>query len=209
MTKKAVKILDDLLALPKEELIKRIDEHKETGLGKLVMPELIKADLGPYASRLLKYDLFNDEEYRLDSKKGLKFLHFNSPYNQRTFSKRMFSVWQNRTVAVLALSPKGIKDLAEAFLKSDPKEDESNFIRLGIGVAFVSRDDNYNKRIGRDESIKNMVEANIEAVSINVNKTHIYVSLATYKGVDLTLRLNKKTGFSTVVGQINGTKAAE
>lgn len=169
------------------------------------MSDIIKVDLGPYASRLYKFDLFHNEEYRLDTSKGLKFLHFNTSsqgLDQKRFSKRMFHVWQNRTVAALALSPHGIRGVVKDFLALEP--DTQLFIQMAVGVAFVSRDDNYSRKIGRDESVRQITEIDLEVVSININKTHIYVNLAPHQGVALTLRLNKKTGFSTITGQITG-----
>lgn len=165
------------------------------------MPDLIRVDMGPYASRLYKYDLWHDEEYRLDTSKGLKFLHFNLG-NQKKLSKRRLKMLQNRTVAVLALSPQGIKQVSNSFVNLEG--DATLFTPMAIGVALVSTDDNYNKSKGRDESVRDITEVDIEVLSINMTKTHIYVNLASYKGVNLTLRLNKKTGFSTVIGSLTG-----
>lgn len=132
----------------------------------------------------------------------LKFLHFNSQYNQKTFSKRMFHVWQNRTVAALALSPHAIKQAAQDFLNL--AADEQLYIRTTVGVAFVSRDDNYDRKVGRDEAVKKMTDINLEIISINANATHVYLNMAPHQGVALTYRLNKRTGFSSVLGQITG-----
>lgn len=174
------------------------------------LKELIKADMGPYASRLYKYDLFHDEEYRLDTTKGLKFLHFNmagkghEPKKMKLRSKRMFKIWQSRTVAILALSSKGMKDTAQSFLDLVPEPDTQLYIRMVVGVSFVSADDNYSKKIGRDESVKSIKEINAEVKNVNINATHIDITLAPIEGVQLTLRLNKKTGFSNVIGHITG-----
>lgn len=168
-------------------------------------PELIKVDLGPYASRLYKYDLFNDEEYRLDSRKGLKFLHFNiarQGADQKTFSKRQFHVWQSRTAAVLALSQSGIVNIAKSFFNLVP--DSKLMIKMIVGVTFLSRDDNYDRQIGRDESVKKMHEIEIEVNQVILNKTHIFIKLAPYDGISFNLRLNRKTGFSTVTGELTG-----
>jgi hypothetical protein len=169
-------------------------------------PELIKVDMGPYASRLYKYDLFHNEEYRLDTSKGLKFLHFNAASQgvdiNKVRSKRMFKVWQNRTVAALALSPHGVRKVAAEFLALAP--DTEYTIPMCVGVSFVSKDDNYSKEIGRDESVKKMAEIDMKVIGLQINSTHIYVNLAPLKGIALTLRLNKKTGFSTVTGSITG-----
>lgn len=174
-------------------------------MSKTDVSKLIKVDLGPYASRLYKYDLFHDEEYRLESSKGLKFLHFNigtQGYGQKTFSKNMFRIWQNRTVAVLALSPQGIRKIASEFLANNA--DTEYFIPMAVGVAFVSRDDNYSRQIGRDESVKQITEIDLKVLEVSTNQPHINVRLAPHQGVQLTLRLNKKSGFSNVVGIITG-----
>lgn len=164
--------------------------------------KIIKVDLEQYASRLYKFDLFHDEEYRLYTSKGLKFLHFNQNFNLKELPKPTFRIWQNRTVAVLALSPTTITNAVSAFLTSP--SDNNLLITMAIGVAFVSRDDNYSRKIGRDESVKKMVEIDLEVVAVNINKNHIHINLAPYQGIALVLRLNKKTGFSTVTGKITG-----
>lgn len=168
-------------------------------------PQLTKADLGPYASRLYKYDLFNDEEYRLDSHKGLKFLHFNiaaQGADQKRFSKRQIHVWQSRTAAILALSSSGINNIAKSFFNLAP--DSKLMIQIAVGVTFLSRDDNYDRQIGRDESIKQMKEIELEVEKVELNKTHVFIILAPYQGIRFRLRLNRKTGFSTVTGELTG-----
>lgn len=167
--------------------------------------ELIKADFGPYASRLYKWDLFHDEEYRLDTSKGLKFLHFNSKLNLKSLSKSAFKKHQSRTVAVLALSPQGVKKVAADYLAA-LAADSTLFIPMTVGVAMVSIDDNYSKSEGRDESVKKMADIDMEVVGLTVNATYIYVQLSSVRGVSLSLRLNKKSGFSTVTGNLVNRK---
>lgn len=161
--------------------------------------ELIKADFGPYASRLYKWDLFHDEEYRLDTSKGLKFLHFNSRASLKDLSKSSFRKNRNRTVAVLALSPQGVKKIATDYLAA-LAEDKDLYIPMTVGVSLVHREDNYSKAVGRDESVKKMADIDVQVVAMELNATHIYVRLAPVQGVSLTVRLNKKSGFSTVTG---------
>lgn len=164
--------------------------------------KLIKVDLGPYASRLYKYDLYNDEEYRLDTSKGLKFLHFNNEQVNKHMPKAVFRRYQNRTAAVLALSDNGVRKVAADFLAL--KADQELFIPMTVGVTFLSKDDNYSKKIGRDEAVKKMADIDLKVAGLVINETHIYVYLAPVQGVQLTLRTNKKTGFSTVTGKLTG-----
>lgn len=166
-------------------------------------PELIKVDLGPYASQIYKFMLFDDgEHYMADSNKILKFLHFNTQYNQKKFSKQQLHAYQNRTVAALALSPHAIKQTARDFLALAPETELH--IAMSVGVAFVSKNDNYSREIGRNESVKAMTEINLRVNSVNISPSHIYINLAAHQGVSLTLRLNKKTGFSAVTGHLTG-----
>lgn len=137
----------------------------------------------------------------MNDNKALKFLHFNID-RQDSMSKRMFQIWQSRTVAALAVSPHAIRKFSVEYLAQEA--DQKMTIPMAVGIAFVSKDDNYNRSVGRDEAVKQMTEIDLEIVGININQTHIYLNLAPYKGVALTLRLNKKTGFSTVTGTITG-----
>lgn len=132
---------------------------------------------------------------------ALKFLHFNIE-RQKEMSKGMLHLWQSRTVAALAIEPEEVQGLANQFLGTDPSK--PIMARMAVGVTFVSKDDMYNRQTGRDQAVKNMEEIELEVVSVNVNSTHIYVNLEAYKGVSLTLRLNKRTRFSTIVGQLSG-----
>lgn len=139
----------------------------------------------------------------MDDNNALKFLHFNvgnEGHDQKTFSKRMLHVWQNRTVAVLALSPRAIQRAVSEFLDvSAPMT-----VDMAIGVTYVSKNDLYDKKVGRDQSVKAMKEVEIEVASIEVNENHIFLRLKPYEGIRLTARLNRKTGFSTVTGEITG-----
>jgi hypothetical protein len=43
----------------------------------------------------------------------------------------------------------------------------------------------------------------LELLGITVNKDHIFLHFAEYEGVKLSVRVNRNTGFSTVVGKMN------
>jgi hypothetical protein len=140
------------------------------------------------------------KENKLDQ--PLKFLHFNDPRVNKLTPKSIFSKWQNRTVAVIPLTAGEIRQVAFDFLNRAP--DTQLFVRLAVGVTFVSRDDNYNKAIGRDQATQRLEEVNLEVTALNVNSTHIHITLASHKGVSLNLRTNLKTKFSTVTGTLTG-----
>jgi len=162
-------------------------------------PDLIQVDLGPYASRIYKFQLFS--EYYMSDNKALKFLHFNnSSLLNQARSKRFKLKYQSRTVAALALSPNSIMKTASDFLKLEAGKELH--IPMAVGVTLVSFDDLYNRSKGRDEAVKSMAEIDVKVNSVNINETHVYINLAPVKGVELSLRLNRRTGFSSVLGQI-------
>lgn len=165
--------------------------------------KLIKADLGPYASRIYKFQLFS--EYYMSDNNALKFLHFNNTdliKSRRPRSKHTKQKEQSRTVAALAVSPHAIRKAMADFLLAEA--DQEVTMPMAVGVTLVSFDDMYNRAKGRDEAVKQMAELDVKIESINANETHLYINLAPVKGVALTLRLNRKTGFSSVLGQIVG-----
>lgn len=166
-----------------------------------ITDKLVRVDLGAYAGRLHKFYLFQDHYME----NALKFLHFNvgtEGQDQKTFGKRMFRIWQNRTIAVLALSPNAIKKIAADYLANP----EPMTVAMAVGVAYVSKDDNYNKAIGRDQSVRNIKELDLEIKNVEINENHIFIALVPHEGVQLRLRLNRKTGFSTVTGHITGSE---
>ena len=133
----------------------------------------------------------------------LKFLHFNNTNNRLSKrSKAMRLATQSRTVAALALSPNAIKKAASDYLNMEAGQEL--LIQMAVGVTLLSFDDNYSRSIGRDQAVKQMAEIDVKVESVNISDTHIYVNLAAVKGVALSLRLNRKTGFSSVLGQITG-----
>lgn len=132
----------------------------------------------------------------------LKFLHFNNPKVDKRTPRRLFKLHQNRTVAVYIHSKDKIIEHALGFAIS--KFDESYLVEMNVGVTLVSRDDNYSKQKGREESIKQLEEVKLKVTGLTINEKHMFVHLEPYKGVLLHLRLNKKTGFATVTGEIYG-----
>lgn len=136
---------------------------------------------------------------------ALKFLHFNNTEiiaSRRPRSKISKQKEQSRTVAALAVSPHGIRKAMADFMLAEAGQEVT--MPMAVGVTVVSFDDMYNRAKGRDEAVKQMTELDMKIESINANETHLYINLAPIKGVALTLRLNRKTGFSSVLGQIVG-----
>ncbi len=171
-------------------------------------PQLIKVDMGPYASQIYKFGLFDREEHYMSGNNALKFLHFNNDekLNTLSMSKRQQKLKRSRTVAVLALSPHAIKQATAHYAAIKFENDESLYLRMAIGVEKVSLDDNYSKAIGRDKAVKKMQEVNMMIIGLTMNENHIFLHLMEYEGVELSLRLNRKTGFSTVVGKMDFMK---
>lgn len=163
--------------------------------------DLIKVDMGPYASRIYKFDMFREGEHYMAGNDKLKFLHFNNDEANRKLSNRQAKMNRSRTVAVLALSPNAITKNA-AMYASLPA-DGRLFVEMAVGVEKVSLDDNYNKTIGRDRSVGQMREMDLEVVGLTMNENHIFLHFAEYEGVKISVRLNRKTGFSTVVGKMD------
>ena len=129
-----------------------------------------------------------------------KFLHFNHHDLLRTASQKTKKKFQSRTLAVEAVSGDQIKNLAAKFLVSNNPVP----VPLTIGVTMCSFADNYCKATGREESLEKQVDVLLEMSGVTINDTHIFIHLRPYCGVELNLRLNKKTGFSTVTGDLVG-----
>lgn len=133
----------------------------------------------------------------------IRYLHFNHNFSPRTgnkFKKR----FQNRTVAAQALQPDEIRLAALSFVNYTPGPGENMLLSLKVGISKLHPKDQYTKSIGRAAATAAMKELQLEMIEIESNKTHIYISLAAYEGVKLTLRLNKTTGYSTVQGVLEG-----
>lgn len=160
----------------------------------------IEVDLGPYASKIYKFQLFS--EHYMSDNKALKFLHFNNDKDNKSLSRKQAKANKSRTVAILSLSPHSIVKNAVAY--SGLGFGDTLFMQMAIGVEKVSLDDTYVKSIGRDKSVSKMQEVDLEVIGVNVNPTHIMLHFAEYEGINLTARLNRATGFSTIIGKMNG-----
>lgn len=152
------------------------------------------------ANKTYKENLFEEEENKLNTDKLLKFLHFNRG-NTKKLPRKQAKLWQNRTVAVLAYKPEYVKSTAEDFINATLSN--TLLIPVNVGVAFVSLDDNYYKKKGREEAEKLMKTIDLKVIGVVSSPTHIFVNLESYKGVSLNLRLNKNSGFSTVTGSLS------
>jgi hypothetical protein len=130
-----------------------------------------------------------------------KFLHFNNS-SVAIFgaTKAIRKQYQSRTVAAEVTKPDAIIRLAEAFL-STPSTDEV-FGVINVGVTILSFKDRYNRKTGREEALKKMKLEKLKVISVLSTPTHIFVYFAPFKGVNLAVRSNKDTGYSTVVGEL-------
>lgn len=136
----------------------------------------------------------------------IKYLHFNSRLSKNT-SKRFKKLFQSRTVAALTFEPEALRIAALSFISAVPSDENLGlYVRLGVGVAMLHPKDLYEKAKGRNQARVNMKEVNLKVIGVIATPTHVFVSLAPYKGVNLNLRLNKKTLFSTVTGALSGTE---
>lgn len=132
----------------------------------------------------------------------LKYLHFNNDEANRKTSKKQARANQSRTFAIKALTEKQIKESLSVFIANTNYRTN---IRLTIGLAKTSLDDNYNRSIGRDLSSSKMKHVDLDIESATVNNGYIFITFVEYEGVKLTARLNRLTGFSTFFGKMNGT----
>lgn len=130
-----------------------------------------------------------------------KFLHFNIENETKNMPNKIKKKYQSRTVAAEPKSAAEILDIANLFTLN---LDKPCSIVLKVGVTLLSIKDRYNRKEGRAEAVKKMADVELGVSSVFLNETHIFVQLVPYKGVQLNLRLNKKTGFSTVVGDMIG-----
>ena len=135
----------------------------------------------------------------------LRYLHFNNDQTNRKVSKKLARANRSRTLAVESLSLEEVKNCVANF--SSTESGEQIFVRMIVGTAVASIDDNYNRKIGRELSSSEMKEVNLELIGVTVNQEHTFLHFAEYEGVKLAVRINRKTGFSTVVGKMNGEQA--
>jgi hypothetical protein len=131
---------------------------------------------------------------------AIKYLHFNNTYIKKEDSKKFRRKYASRTVAAKAAPAADILALAHNYAGST----QEFVYGLLVGVTVLSIDDVYDRKLGRQFATEKMTSVELTINSIVTNKTHIFVHFKTYKGVDLSLRLNKNTGFSTVVGNFMG-----
>jgi len=129
-----------------------------------------------------------------------KFLHFQNPL-PKAASARLQKRYQSRTVAVIAPEADVIRSLASDFVATHPVEQFLLHV-LRVGVTFLHPNDNYNKKEGRAIASSKMEDIPLKVVSVHMTVTHVFVTLQRFKGMDLNLRLNKETGFTTVTGRI-------
>lgn len=127
-----------------------------------------------------------------------KFLHFNITLHPKASLKQRRK-YQSRTVAVEPVPAADIMTLVQAFLTSKGGQLP---VTTKVGVTMLSLKDRYSKKEGRKEATARMAQVGLTIENVTITSTHIFVALSEYKGVTLVLRLNKDTGFSSVVGQL-------
>lgn len=131
---------------------------------------------------------------------NLKFLHFNNDQANRKLSRKQARLNQSRTFAAAALSADEIRAAASAF--SSCLTEGQLYLKMAVGVVKVSLDDNYNRELGRILSTNSLQEINLEIIGITINQKHVFLNFAEYEGVNLSARLNRETGFSTIIGKM-------
>jgi len=131
----------------------------------------------------------------------LKFLHFNNDQANKKLSKKQARANRSRTFAVQPLTEKQIKESLSVFIANGDGQYRTD-IRLSIGVAKTSLDDNYSRSTGREVASSKMASVDLNIESATVNETFILINFDAYEGVKLTARLNRLTGFSTFFGKI-------
>ena len=132
----------------------------------------------------------------------LKFLHFNNDELFKHLNKNSKKLNQSRTLAALAISPNSIrKTISDFFTLENGVE---LLVPMTMGISLVSFVDNYSRQIGRETAIRKMKEIDVKVKSVKIDETHMYVNLEAFNGVELSLRLNRKTGFSSILGALVG-----
>lgn len=127
----------------------------------------------------------------------MKYLHFSFP------KKKPYP--QSRTVAAIPLSAPTVVNLAKEFIDVFYKQPNPSHVMVGlnVGVAKLHPHDQYSKKNGRDAAVANIKNTLLRIIYVSVSSTHIFIELEKYQGVSLYLRLNLRTGFSTVTGDIS------
>lgn len=127
-----------------------------------------------------------------------KFLHFNNHYyDVRKASQKTRKKYQSRTVAAEPLVGGQIRALAIDFVNG-----YAPTVDLKVGVALLHPNDRYCKKTGRDQAVANMEVTTLTVMGLISTPTHVFLRMDAYRGIQLNLRLNKKTGFSTVTGAL-------
>lgn len=127
-----------------------------------------------------------------------KFLHFNVALPPKA-SLKIRKQYQSRTVAVEPYSNQDIMMIAQDFLNTDVPQNA----HLKLGVTFCSLKDRYSKKEGRKQAIAKQAYEVLDVKGVQVTPTHVFIFLSEFKGITLVLRLNKKSGFSSVVGTLS------
>lgn len=128
----------------------------------------------------------------------VKFLHFNVEEQTRNLPLKLRKKFQSRTVAVVPIPGDILASLAASYIANKAEV----VIPLKVGITFLSLKDRYTKSIGRDESTAKMKIVIVKVKGVTINDTHVFVHLEALQGVNMNLRLNKVTGFTTVTGSL-------
>lgn len=126
-----------------------------------------------------------------------KFLHFNVVLEPGAPTK-VRKKYQARTAVVEPLSAQDVRNIAQNFTSMPGNADLT--IALNVGITYLSLKDKYCKKEGRAEATKRIKRILLDVTGVQITKNHIFVRLAEYCGITMMLRLNKTSGFSTVVG---------
>jgi hypothetical protein len=128
-----------------------------------------------------------------------KFLHFNVPAEKGASLKER-KKYQSRTAVVEPLSAQSVKDIASNFISTAGNVELS--VALNLGVTLLSLKDRYSKKEGRAEATKRLKQVILDVKAVQITQNHIFVQLTEHRGITFILRLNKTTGFCTVVGSL-------
>lgn len=129
-----------------------------------------------------------------------KFVHFNMSHygNMSKAPQKIKKLYQSRTVAANPLGRQEIYGLAAQHI-GNPGE---TVAMVKVGVAMLHPNDRYERKVGREQAVKNMQLLPLTVVGVVSTQTHVFVRLAPVKGIQLSLRLNKASGFCTVTGSL-------
>lgn len=131
----------------------------------------------------------------------IQYIHINNDEQKNKLSKKQAIKKRSRTLAVEIPSKEYIRENIALFASSDV-QDESIAV-LSVGISVVSVDDNYDKAVGRMKASNKIKPVALQIVSVKITNKHAFIDFETYEGVNLSIRMNRVSGFINITGSLN------